>query len=277
MAAFDSRCRPVRALAAGLRGGRRHSADDTGEIDLVLRRSADDGRTRGPMSVIGSAPGYTWGNPAPVVDPVSGDVVLLSVRNPAEATEEMISVATDGAPDRSVWRSAYRDARRDPGRSRRRSRRRSRPMTGPGTPSARVTASHCGTDRTPGGSWCPPTTRWRRRTADEELPRYHGAHALLTDDGGQLWRDPGSSTTTTVTSPSANESAVAELPDRTLHFKARNHRGTGAPRLFALSPTAASRWSARTETCPTSRPPEFRATSWPAGQAVAAEYADRPG
>ena len=123
-----------------------------------------------------------------------------------------------------------------PGRSRRRSPRRSSPTAGPGTPSAPATASRCGTARTPGGSWCPPTTRGPRQPErrTRSLPRYHGAHALLSDDGGRHWRlgfvDRNEDDTA-----NANESAVAELPDGTLHLNARNHRGTGAARLVAWS------------------------------------------
>ena len=215
--------------------GRRHSVVDTGEIDLVLRRSADDGRTWGPMSLIGSAPGYTWGNPAPVVDPVSGDVVLLSVRNPAEATEEMISTATGGGPARRVWQQRSRDA----------GATWSEPeeiteevkaegwawyAVGPGHGIALQHGPYAGRLVVPANHSlaAPPGT------PDAELPCYHGAHALLSDDGGRRWRigfvDRNDSDVA-----NANESAVAELADGTLHFNARNHRGTGAPRLAAWS------------------------------------------
>jgi sialidase-1 len=215
--------------------GRRHSAVDTGEIDLVLRRSDDNGRTWGPMSVVGSAPGYTWGNPAPVVDPASGDVVLLSVRNPAEATEEMISIPTDGGPDRSVWQQRSRDA----------GATWSEPTeitaevkaddwawyaVGPGHGIALRHEPYAGRLVVPANhSLAAPLG-----TVDEELPRYHGAHALLSDDGGEHWRI-GFVDRNDGNLANANESAVAELADGTLHFNARNHRGTGAPRLVARS------------------------------------------
>ena len=215
--------------------GRRHAAGDTGEIDLVLRRSADDGRTWGPMSVIGSAPGYTWGNPAPVVDPASGDVVLLSVRNPADATEELICTATDGGPDRRVWQQRSADA----------GATWSEPeeitaevkpdgwawyAVGPGHGIALRHGPYAGRLVVPANhSRAAPAG-----TPDEGLPRYHGAHALLSDDGGRHWRlgfvDRNEDNTA-----NANESAVAELPDGTLHLNARNHRGTGAARLVAWS------------------------------------------
>jgi sialidase-1 len=215
--------------------GRRHAVGDTGEIDLVLRRSADDGRTWGPMAVIGSAPGYTWGNPAPVVDPASGDVVLLSVRNPADATEELICTAPAGGPDRRVWQQRSADA----------GATWSEPeeitaevkpdgwawyAVGPGHGIALRHGPYAGRLVVPANhSRVAPAG-----TPDEDLPRNHGAHALLSDDGGRHWR-LGFVDRNEDNAANANESAAAELPDGTLHFNARNHRGTGAPRLVAWS------------------------------------------
>jgi sialidase-1 len=65
------------AFAEGRRGG----SSDTGDIDIVLRRSTDGGCTWGPQQVVADQGPNTIGNPAPVVDPASGDLVLLSVRN----------------------------------------------------------------------------------------------------------------------------------------------------------------------------------------------------
>ncbi len=49
--------------------GRHNSAGDTGNIDVVLRRSTDGGCTWGPAAVVAAGDGDTRGNPAPVVDP----------------------------------------------------------------------------------------------------------------------------------------------------------------------------------------------------------------
>lgn len=64
--------------------GRKTSKLDEGDIDLVMRRSDDDGKTWGPMSLVyeegGSEP-ITIGNPCPVVDPSTGTVWLTFCRN----------------------------------------------------------------------------------------------------------------------------------------------------------------------------------------------------
>ncbi|HEY6739204.1 MAG TPA: sialidase family protein, partial [Actinopolymorphaceae bacterium] len=70
--------------------GRRHHGGDSGDIDLVLRRSFDGGRTWGPLQVVLRHGEDTAGNPCPVVDPASGDVVLLSTRNGGGVHEQDI-------------------------------------------------------------------------------------------------------------------------------------------------------------------------------------------
>lgn len=64
---------------------------DVGHIDLVMRRSTDNGRTWGPQIVVlegtdtdPSAPA-TRGNPAPIVDQATGNILLLSTFNPADS------------------------------------------------------------------------------------------------------------------------------------------------------------------------------------------------
>src|ERR1700754_3371389 len=74
------------AFAEGRVGG----GGDTGDIDLVLRRSHDNGRSWGPLQVIGDNGLNVFGNPTPVVDPATGDIVLLSTHNAGDASEAAI-------------------------------------------------------------------------------------------------------------------------------------------------------------------------------------------
>ena len=60
---------------------RRNNCGDARDIDLVLRRSADGGKTWSPMILVWDDGGNTCGNPAPVVDKKTGNVVLLSTWN----------------------------------------------------------------------------------------------------------------------------------------------------------------------------------------------------
>lgn len=64
--------------------GRRNSSADHGDIDLVMKRSDDGGRTWGPLRVIheeGGAAEVTIGNPCPVLDEDTGVVWLPFCRN----------------------------------------------------------------------------------------------------------------------------------------------------------------------------------------------------
>ena len=61
--------------------GRKNGCSDTGDIDLVMKRSTDGGKTWGKLGVIWHDEGNTCGNPSPVVDRVTGNVLLLSTWN----------------------------------------------------------------------------------------------------------------------------------------------------------------------------------------------------
>ena len=56
--------------------GRKNSASDTGDIDLLLRRSTDNGKTWGKVQVIRDDGENVCGNPCPVVDRQTGTIWL---------------------------------------------------------------------------------------------------------------------------------------------------------------------------------------------------------
>lgn len=61
--------------------GRKNSGSDTGDIDLILRRSIDGGKTWSPIIVVWDDEYNTCGNPSPVVDPETGRIHLLMTWN----------------------------------------------------------------------------------------------------------------------------------------------------------------------------------------------------
>lgn len=80
--------------------GRKSSRNDHGDIDLVLRRSADGGRTWGPLQVVyeeGGDAKTTIGNPCPVVDRSTGTIWLPFCRNNDEV------VITHSTDDGKTW------------------------------------------------------------------------------------------------------------------------------------------------------------------------------
>jgi sialidase-1 len=80
--------------------GRKHSRADAGEIDLLLRRSTDGGRTWLPTQIVVTDPGFTCGNPAPVLDRDTGVIWLPFCKNPADGGEAQIR---KGLAERTVW------------------------------------------------------------------------------------------------------------------------------------------------------------------------------
>ncbi|MEC9464988.1 MAG: sialidase family protein [Myxococcota bacterium] len=82
---------PTGAILAFAEG--RESLYDDGDIDLVMRRSDDDGATWGPIEVIIDAGADTAGNPTPVVDETTGRIWLPYCTNPA----------ADGRNLRRMW------------------------------------------------------------------------------------------------------------------------------------------------------------------------------
>lgn len=209
--------------------GRLHGSGDAGEIEVVLRRSLDGGRTWLPLQVVSAVPGKTCGNPVPVIDPASGDIVLVTVQNGADAVEMSLARGTDPESGRRVF--VQRSA--DDGAT--------------WSPTAEITAQvkpadwgwyatgPChGIALTSGRLVVPANHSFVPSEPVDDLIRLNGGHCIVSDDGGVTWsvgfvdRNDGAEI-------NANETTVAELPDGRLYFNARNHQGTGPARVHAWS------------------------------------------
>ncbi|MBI2434123.1 MAG: exo-alpha-sialidase, partial [Candidatus Hydrogenedentes bacterium] len=86
--------------------GRKNGMTDTGDIDLVLRRSQDGGETWSPLILVVDDAANTCGNPVPVVLH-SGEILLVLTKNNGDATENEINRGT--AAPRSVWLTRSKD------------------------------------------------------------------------------------------------------------------------------------------------------------------------
>ncbi|MFI6938371.1 exo-alpha-sialidase [Streptomyces sp. NPDC050418] len=78
--------------------GRTDDCSDAGDIDLVLKRSTDGGRTWGPLQVINEGKGDTHGNPAPIVDRETGRIVLAETYNPGRTDGKNCAVPCERTP-----------------------------------------------------------------------------------------------------------------------------------------------------------------------------------
>ncbi|MGY0057238.1 exo-alpha-sialidase [Streptomyces sp. LZ34] len=78
--------------------GRVDNCGDAGDIDLVLKRSTDGGRTWSPLQVINKGAGDTHGNPAPIVDQRTGRILLASTYNTGRDDAQGCDVPCDRTP-----------------------------------------------------------------------------------------------------------------------------------------------------------------------------------
>src|SRR5262249_16932667 len=82
--------------------GRKTSRGDTGDIDLLLKRSYDGGKTWAKTQVVWDDGANTCGNPCAVLDATTGTVWLLLTHNRGSDTEAMIVNGTSHGT-RTVW------------------------------------------------------------------------------------------------------------------------------------------------------------------------------
>lgn len=74
--------------------GRKQGRSDAGDIDLVLKRSSDGGKTWGKLRVVWNDGKNTCGNPCPVVDESTGRIWLPMTWNRGEDRESQIQKKT---------------------------------------------------------------------------------------------------------------------------------------------------------------------------------------
>jgi|GEM_PF-489839 sialidase-1 len=74
--------------------GRKKDCGDAGDIDLVLKRSADGGKTWSAMQVVWNDSINTCGNPVPIQDASTGKIWLLSTWNLGTDHEKDIKAST---------------------------------------------------------------------------------------------------------------------------------------------------------------------------------------
>ncbi len=183
---------------------RRETGADSGDIDLVLKRSRDGGRSWSAMQVVGDNGPNTFGNPCPVVDRSTGTIWLLSTQNAGSDKEAAIVDGTSKGT-RTVW--VMKSA--DDGET----------WSAP----REITTQVKHADWT----WYAtgPGVGIQTRSGRLVIPANHSeagtkvsrSHLFYSDDRGVTWKLGG------VSDPGTNESQVAELSDGRLMLNMRNH------------------------------------------------------
>ncbi len=191
---------------------RRYGHTDSGEIDIVVRRSIDLGATWADPETVWADAGNTCGNPCPVVDESTGTIWLLATWNLGSDTESTI-VRSNSADVRHPYVLGSTDngvAWSDP-RCLSQSARHPNWLwyaTGPGNGIQLRTGRHRGRLIVPANHSVP--------TAQIADDLHHRSHVLISDDGGLSWSIGG------IQPPRTNESAVAERGDGSIIQAMRN-------------------------------------------------------
>ncbi len=209
--------------------GRKNGCSDTGSIDLVMKRSEDGGKSWSPLQVIWHDEGNTCGNPAPLVEQQSGDILLLATWNLGEDHESEI-IAQTSTDTRRVYLLRSTDA----GRSWRNPQEITSDVkqpdwtwyaTGPGSGIQLQQGPHAG----------------RLMVACDHIEadtKKYFSHVIYSDDQGKSWQLGG-----TTPRDQVNESEVVQLADGRLLLNMRNYDREQRTRQLAYSEDSGQSWT----------------------------------
>jgi len=196
--------------------GRKHGRGDSGDIDLLVKRSQDGGRTFGPQQVVWDDADNTCGNPCPVIDRQSGTIFLLMTHNLGSDTEAMIA-AGKSKGTRTVWICHSTDDGKTFSKPQNLTDVLKKPdwtwyATGPGA----------GIQLRSGRLLIP---------CDHKEAQTHifRSHVVYSDDRGKTWKLGG------VVGPGTNECEAVELADGAVMLNMRNYNRKHQCRAVAIS------------------------------------------
>jgi sialidase-1 len=210
---------------------------DSGNIDLLIKRSTDNGKTWSEQAVVWSDGDNTCGNPCPVIDQSTGRIILMMTWNLGSEGEGDI-IMHQGKDTRRPY-MCYSD---DDGLAW------SEPVdltatckkpdwgwyaTGPGIVIQLKSETYKNRIVIP-ANHIYSTTNHKEMVVEG---RYgYGSHVLLSDDGGINWQMSSAIT------PGCNESQVVELSDGRLMMNMRSYNRLGC-RAIAYSENGGETWS----------------------------------
>lgn len=201
-AIVKSRAGTLLAFAEGRKTGR----GDAGNIDLLVKRSTDGGKTWGKQILVWDEADNTAGNPCPVVDEKTGAIILLSTHNLGTDKETDI-INKRSKSTRTVWVLRSEDDGLTWSKATEITATTKDPSwgwyaTGPGNGIQLQKGPHAGRLVIPANhSFDDPNGTLRGGKYS------HRAHAIYSDDGGKTWKLGGN------TGAGTNESQIVELAE----------------------------------------------------------------
>lgn len=211
--------------------GRKDGRGDSGRIDLVLKRSSDGGETWSKLEVIREDGTNVCGNPAPVVDQITGTIFLLTTWNWGSDTEKMILGGTS-RDARRVFVQESRDNGVGWSKAGEITDAVKKPewrwyATGPCNGIQLTRGPHAGRLLIPAN---------HSEHGDPTKHPYR-SHVIFSDDHGQAWKLGG------IEEEKTNESTLVEVSDGGVLQNMRSYHGQNA-RAVARSRDGGENWSA---------------------------------
>lgn len=209
---------------------RRDGKADKGAIDLVLRRSQDNGQTWGKLIVVWHDGENTCGNPAPVVVRETGRVLLLACWNRGEDHEQDIEAGRT-ADTRRVFALHSDDHGQSWSAPEEITSSVKRPdwtwyATGPCHAIEKATGPHKGRIIVPANH--------KVVDADGKVASY--SHLIYSDDRGATWHLGA------ISQKGGNESSAVELSNGDVMLNMRHYERRDSLRLCAVSRDGGATW-----------------------------------
>jgi len=211
--------------------GRKKSRSDSGDIDLLLKRSVDGGSTWSSQQLVWDDKANTCGNPCPVVDQETGTIWLPMTWNRGDDREDAIKKNTS-KDTRRVWVSRSDDDGLTWAKPAQITDTTKLPewrwyATGPGVGIQLQKGPHKGRLVIP----CDHSI------VSPDDPNGYNSHVIISDDHGRTWKIGG------IIRPMVNECQVVELSDGTLMINMRNYDPSKTTRATATSTDGGITWS----------------------------------
>lgn len=213
--------------------GRKNGRGDTGDIDVLLKRSTDGGKTWSAQQLIWSDDENTCGNPTPVVDRMTGTIWLLMSWNNGSTKEKEITTQAVRAGRRVFMTHSTDD----------------------GVTWAKPEEITSSVKKTDWGWYATGPVNGIQLTRGEHkgrlvIPANHSettikdgttnivsrSHVIYSDDHGKTWHIGG------IEDKKTNESTVAELSDGSLMQNMRSYHNRNR-RVVATSHDGGLTWS----------------------------------